>query len=64
MSPLRKLDPFMNQDGTLRVGGRIKLADVPYHEKHPLILPKKGHATELAAVGVQERVCREGCCCF
>ena len=37
----------MDQDGVLRVGGRIKHADLSFHEKHPLILPKKGHITEL-----------------
>lgn len=47
MSPIRRLDPFMDQDGVLRVGGRIKHADLSFHEKHPLILPKKGHITEL-----------------
>lgn len=47
MSPIRRLDPFMDQDGILRVGGRIRHADLPVQEKHPLILPKKGYVTEL-----------------
>ena len=46
-SAIRRLDPFKDQYGIIRVGGRIRHADVPYDEKHPVILPKKGHVTEL-----------------
>lgn len=46
-SPIRRLDPFKDQDGILRVGGRIRHADLPFQEKHPLILPKRGHVTDL-----------------
>ena len=46
-SCLYRLDPFVDSNGILRVGGRIKRADVPYHLKHPVILPRKGHVTTL-----------------
>ena len=46
-SCLYRLDPFLDPNGILRVGGRIKRADVPYHLKHPIILPRKGHVTTL-----------------
>ena len=46
-SSLYKLDPFMDQDGLIRVGGRIRRADVPGNVKHPVIIPRKGHLTEL-----------------
>ena len=46
-SPIRRLDPFKDQDGILHVGGRIRHADLPFQEKHPLILPKRGHITDL-----------------
>ena len=46
-SSLYKLDPFMNQDGLIRVGGCIRRADVPGDVKHPGIIPRKGHLTEL-----------------
>ncbi len=42
-SSLYRLDPYVTSDGLLRVGGRIRLADVPYNARHPLILPKKEH---------------------
>ena len=46
-SALYKLDPFLDKDGLLRVGGRIQRANVPEDVKHPIILPRKGHVTEL-----------------
>ena len=44
---LRKLNPFIDADGNIRVGGRLNKSEVPYVEKHPLILPKKSHITML-----------------
>ncbi|XP_072932645.1 uncharacterized protein [Epargyreus clarus] len=44
---LRKLSPFIDSDGFLRVGGRILQADLPFSAKHPLMLPKKCHTTIL-----------------
>ena len=46
-SSLYKLDPFLDQDGLISVGGRIRRADVPGDVKHPLIIPRKGHLTGL-----------------
>ena len=47
-SSLKKLDPFMGEDGLLRVQGRIQLSDLSYEEKHPVILPA-GHVSKLIA---------------
>ena len=33
--------PFLDERGLLRVGGRITYADLPYDNKHPVILPSK-----------------------
>lgn len=46
-STLCKLDPFLDKSGVLRVGGRLKHADLTTAERHPVILPKKGHVTGL-----------------
>lgn len=46
-SPLRKLNPFLDGDGILRVGGRIKHSDIPYNQAHPIILPTKNHITQI-----------------
>ncbi|XP_050520046.1 uncharacterized protein LOC126893679 [Daktulosphaira vitifoliae] len=44
---LRKLTPFLDEDQLLRVGGRLNYSSIPYHEKHPLLLPKMARLTEL-----------------
>ena len=46
-SSLYRLDPCLDSDGILRLGGRITRANVPYELKHRVILPRKSHITEL-----------------
>ena len=46
-SSLYRLDPFLDEKGVLRVGGRLTHANTPYHVKHPMILPRKGHLAAL-----------------
>ena len=36
---IRKLAPFLDTDGTLRVGGRIARSMLSYEAKHPALLP-------------------------
>ena len=38
-----KLDSFLDNDGVLRVSGRINKANLNYRLKHPVLLPKEGH---------------------
>ncbi|XP_063052707.1 uncharacterized protein LOC134447256 [Engraulis encrasicolus] len=45
-SPLFCLDPLLDA-GLLRVGGRLKESDLSLELKHPIILPKDSHITEL-----------------
>ncbi|KAK3731637.1 hypothetical protein QZH41_007310 [Actinostola sp. cb2023] len=44
-SSLYRLDPFLDKEGLLRVGGRLRHASLPYEAKHPVIVPRKGHVT-------------------
>ncbi|KRX34641.1 hypothetical protein T05_6672 [Trichinella murrelli] len=44
---LKTLDPFLDEDGFLRVGGRLRLSDLDYEMKYPIILPKKHHVVNL-----------------
>ena len=60
LSAIGRLDPFIDQDGLLRVGGRIRHADLPFNEKHPVILPKKGHITELVLRHHHEKTHHQG----
>ena len=39
-SKLFKLDPFIDENGVLQVGGRLKLSSMPFEVKHPAILSK------------------------
>ncbi|XP_008206110.1 uncharacterized protein LOC103316095 [Nasonia vitripennis] len=46
-SCLRRLLPFVDQDGIIRVGGRLQNSYLSEAEKHPVILPSKHHVTDL-----------------
>lgn len=46
-SSLFRLDPFLDEKGVLRVGGRLQKAALAYEVKHPIIIPKKSHLTKL-----------------
>ena len=47
VSQLYRLDPFLDQRGVLRVGGRLRHSSMPDDLKHPIILPRKSNITEL-----------------
>ena len=59
-SQLYKLDPFMDKDGILRVGGRIRRANIDKNQKHPAILPKKSHITELLICHYHNKIQHQG----
>jgi hypothetical protein len=44
---LNPLHPFLDDQGILRVGGRIKNANVSFSQKHPIILPRESRITNL-----------------
>ena len=46
-SSLFRLDPFVDEDGIVRVGGRIRKAKLSFGFKHPVILPRNHHVTKL-----------------
>ena len=46
-SALYRLDPFVDDNGILRVGGRLRHARLEYKEKHPALLPKGHHFSKL-----------------
>ncbi|XP_030767150.1 uncharacterized protein LOC115890927 [Sitophilus oryzae] len=46
-SKLLNLNPFLDEDGIIRVGGRLKHSHLSYNQKHPTILPTKHTFTEL-----------------
>jgi hypothetical protein len=46
-SPLASLDPFIDDHGVMRVGGRLHNSRANYEQKHPILLPKIHHVTEI-----------------
>ena len=47
---LRKLQPFFDEDGIIRVGGRLQYSDLSVDQKHPILLPKRHEFVRLLAV--------------
>ena len=58
--PLYKLDPVLDNDGILRVGGRLARSSLTDREKHPIILPKQGHITQLIVRFCHQEVNHQG----
>ena len=59
-SPLLKLSPMVDNDGLVRVGGRLERASLSYEESHPLILPSSHHVTSLLIKHYHEKVQHQG----
>lgn len=58
---LKRLDPFIDSQGLLRVGGRVHMADFPDQKKHPLVIPTKHHIAELIIEHYHSQVAHQGC---
>lgn len=59
-SKLTNLSPILDSQELLRVYGRLSNADVPYNEKHPLIIPNQGHLTQLLIREAHEKTLHGG----
>jgi hypothetical protein len=59
-SPLNELDPFIDEEGVLRVGGRLRRSQLRKELKHPIILPKEHHITKLLIQHFHQRVEHQG----
>ena len=46
-SSLKSLNPFLDTEGVVRVGGRLEHSSHNYDMKHQILLPEKHHLTEL-----------------
>ena len=57
---LHRLNPFLDDQGILRVGGRLEHADLHPHIKHPAILPKTSHISMLLIDHYHQRVEHQG----
>lgn len=46
-SKLLPLNPFIDKDGVIRVGGRLKHSALPFSQRHPIVMPKGNPVTRL-----------------
>ncbi|GAB0086425.1 hypothetical protein DMENIID0001_004870 [Sergentomyia squamirostris] len=49
LAAFHSLCPFLDDDGIIRVGGRLENAYLPFDTKHPILLPKGRFATLVAS---------------
>ena len=59
-SPLLKLSPMVDNDGLVRVGGRLQRTSLSYEESHPLILPSSHHVSSVLIKYYHEKVQHQG----
>lgn len=57
---LLKLDIMTDDEGVMRVGGRIRQSAEPFHTKHPIILPCKCHLSLLLIRHHHVKVAHQG----
>lgn len=55
------LNPFLDHDNILRVGGRLKNSHLEYNQKHPMILPKGHSLTHLIIMHEHIKNLHAGC---
>ncbi|CAI6347553.1 unnamed protein product [Macrosiphum euphorbiae] len=44
---LAQLAPYIDDNNIVRVGGRLRFSDASYDAKHPILLPRSSHLTDL-----------------
>ncbi|XP_070521658.1 uncharacterized protein [Cardiocondyla obscurior] len=54
------LNPFLDDQGLMRVGGRLQLSNLNFTQKHPLLLPSRYHLTDKLIRETHERNCHAG----
>uniref|UniRef100_A0A2S2R5S9 Integrase catalytic domain-containing protein n=1 Tax=Sipha flava TaxID=143950 RepID=A0A2S2R5S9_9HEMI len=57
---LRRLSPFLDASGILRVGRRIQHASIPYEQKHPALVPKRHPFTSILIHHYHKENCHPG----
>ncbi|XP_053406486.1 uncharacterized protein LOC128559260 [Mercenaria mercenaria] len=59
-SPILSLNPFLDEYGVLRVGGRLNHSTLPTTEKNPIIMPGKSHLAILLIRHFHGKVLHQG----
>lgn len=59
-SNLRSLNPILDQNQILRVGGRLEHASLSTSRKHPILMPKESHLTNLIVMEAHKQTLHGG----
>ena len=59
-SSLYRLDPYLDNDGIIRVGGCLSNSNLATELKNPIILPRKHHITQIIIRHFHERTKHQG----
>ena len=59
-SNIAYLNPFLDSDGLIRVGGRLKKSSLEWPFVHPILLPRKGSITKLIVKWCHEKAAHRG----
>lgn len=59
-SHILTLDPYLDEEGLLRVGGRLSRGKLPTNEKHPVLLPGKHYVSKLVVYHFHQSVQHQG----
>lgn len=55
-----KLSPFLDSQGIIRVGGRLSLSNLPFDQKHPILLPSRNNIVKLMLKLEHEKLLHAG----
>ena len=59
-STIIKLSPFLDNEGIMRINGRLDKSDISYNQKHPIIIPGKHHVAKLIVRHYHNKVYHQG----
>ncbi|XP_033729155.1 uncharacterized protein LOC117318258 [Pecten maximus] len=59
-SNILSLSPVLDEDGLLRVGGRMCRAQIPLSQKNPVLIPGKAYIAKLVIMDCHEKVSHQG----
>jgi hypothetical protein len=60
LGPITKLCPFVDEEGVIRVGGRLQHAPIKHDERHQVILPEKHRLTDLIVTEIHQSLGHAG----
>ncbi|XP_070538146.1 uncharacterized protein [Ptychodera flava] len=59
-NPISRMNPFIDEKGLIRVGGRLRQSDIDLCGRHPIILPQDNHISRLIIDHVHRLVQHQG----